>query len=50
MKERPLKFEFAERKRPWWQRLLASLRISLKPGKSWRRPVSSVWLKGGIEF
>lgn len=50
MKERPLKFEFAERKRPWWKRLLASLRLTIRPGKNLKRPVSLIGINGHVEF
>ena len=36
--------------RPWWVRLLSSLRISIKPGKSFKRPVSYVGVTGRVEF
>jgi hypothetical protein len=37
-------------KRPWWIRLLASLKLDLKIGGSLKRPVKSVMLKGKVEF
>lgn len=40
----------AEDSRPFWLRLLASLRLKIKPGKSLRRPVSEVTLQGKAEF
>ena len=39
-----------EDKRPLWLRLLRSLKIVIKPGKSLRRPVAQVEIRGGCEF
>ena len=36
--------------RPFWKRLLASLRIDIKPGKSMDKPVAYVGIKGKAEF
>ena len=35
---------------PWWLRLLRSLRISIKPGKSWKRPVGYIGVTGKVDF
>lgn len=37
-------------RRPFWRRLLGSLRLKIKPGKSLRRPVNEVWIEGGTDF
>jgi hypothetical protein len=37
-------------KRPWWVRLLASLKLDLKLGGSLKKPIKSVMLKGKVEF
>ena len=44
------RFQKPEDSRPFWRRLLASLRLKVKPGKSLRRPVSEVWIEGGTDF
>ena len=36
--------------RPFWKRLLASLRIDIKPSKSADKPVAYVGIKGKAEF
>lgn len=36
--------------RPFWKRLLASLRIDIKPGKSLGKPVAYVGIKGNADF
>ena len=36
--------------RPWWVRLLASIRVRLNPGKTFKRPIESAQITGGIEF
>jgi len=36
--------------RPFWKRLLASLRIQLKPGKSADKPVAYVGIKAQADF
>lgn len=36
--------------RSFWNRLLASLRIDIKPGKSADKPVAYVGIKGKAEF
>lgn len=36
--------------RPFWLRLLSSLRLRLRPGKTFRRPVERVTIEGGAEF
>lgn len=36
--------------RPWWKRLVGSLRLVVKPGKSFRKPVKEIGVSGGIEF
>lgn len=37
-------------KRPWWIRLLASLKLDLKLGGSLKKPIKSIMLKGKVEF
>ena len=37
-------------RRPFWRRLVASLRFSLKPGKTWRRPLGYFGVTGKAEF
>ena len=37
-------------RRSFWHRLLASLRIDIKPGKSVDKPVAYVGIKGKAEF
>lgn len=36
--------------RPWWKRLVSSLRLVVKPGKSFKKPVKEIGVTGGIEF
>ena len=36
--------------RPFWKRLLASLRISIKPGKRADKPVAYIGIKGRADF
>jgi len=36
--------------RPFWQRLLASLHIQLKPGKTADKPVAYVGIKAKADF
>ena len=36
--------------RPFWKRLLSSLRVVMKPGKSARKPVSYVGIKAKADF
>lgn len=36
--------------RPWWKRLVGSLRLVVTPGKVFKRPLKSVEVRGGIEF
>lgn len=36
--------------RPWWARLISSLRLVVRPGKDFKRPIKSVEVRGGIEF
>ena len=36
--------------RPFWKRLLASLRIHIKPGKSVDKPVAYVGVKAKADF
>jgi len=36
--------------RPFWKRLLASLRIQLKPGKTAEKPVAYVGIKARADF
>ncbi len=36
--------------RPFWKRLLASLRIDIKPGKCTDQPVSYVGIKAKADF
>ncbi len=36
--------------RKFWKRLLASLRIDIKPGKSADKPVAYVGIKGKADF
>jgi hypothetical protein len=36
--------------RPFWKRLLASLRIQLKPGKTADKPVAYVGIKAQADF
>ena len=40
----------AEDARPWWVRLLCSLRVRITPGTTLRRPVSYVGVTGRVEF
>ena len=40
----------AQDNRPFWQRLLSSLRISVKTGKDLKHPIQEVTIKGGAEF
>ena len=40
----------AEDRRPWWRRLVSSVRVTVTAGKSWRKPVKSVGIKGGCEW
>lgn len=35
---------------PWWKRVLRALRVSVRPGKSWRKLVSYVGIEGRIKF
>ena len=37
-------------RRSFWQRLLASLRIDIKPGKSVDKPVAYVGIRGTADF
>ena len=37
-------------RRSFWHRLLASLRIDIKPGKSVDKPVAYVGIKGNADF
>jgi hypothetical protein len=39
-----------EDQRPLWLRLLRSLRVVIKLGKSLRRPVTQVEIRGGCKF
>jgi hypothetical protein len=39
-----------EDERPFWKRLLCSLRIVAKPGTSWKEPVKEITLVGKAEF
>jgi hypothetical protein len=39
-----------EIQRPLWLRLLRSLKVVIKPGKSLRRPVARFEIRGGCEF
>lgn len=50
MRPSDLKFQTAEDRLSWWKRLLGSLRLRLKPGRTLRRPISSVMLTGKVEF
>jgi hypothetical protein len=47
-------FKVDRRQRPegrsFWRRLLASLRIDIKPGKSMDKPVAYVGIKANAEF
>jgi hypothetical protein len=36
--------------RPFWKRLLASLRIQLKPGKTADKPVAYIGIKAKADF
>lgn len=36
--------------RPWWKRLVSSLRLVVKPGKTFKKPVKEIGVTGGIEF
>ncbi len=36
--------------RSFWHRLLASLRIDIKPGKSMDKPVTYIGIKGKADF
>ena len=40
----------AEDSRPFWLRLISSLRINIKPGKTFARPINEVTLQGKAEF
>ena len=37
-------------RRSFWHRLLASLRLDIKPGKGMDKPVSYVGIKGNADF
>ena len=37
-------------KRPWWIRLLASLKFDLNLGGSLKKPIKSIMLKGKVDF
>ena len=36
--------------RPFWKRLLSSLRVAVRPGKSARKPVSYVGVRAKADF
>lgn len=36
--------------RPWWKRLIGSLCVVVKPGKTWKKPVKEIGVRGGVEF
>lgn len=44
------KKEAPEDQRPFWLRLLKSIRVVLKPGKTFQRPVAYLGVKGEAEF
>lgn len=35
---------------PWWRRLVGSLRVIVKPGKTFKKPVKEIGVRGGVEF
>jgi hypothetical protein len=37
-------------KRPWWIRLLASIKLDIKLGGSLKKPIKSIMLKGKVDF
>jgi len=39
-----------EDKRNWLLRLLCSLKLSIKPGQSVKKPIKEINLTGGIDF
>jgi len=39
-----------EDQRPLWLRLLRSLKIVIKPGKSLRRPIGYIEIRGKVDF
>jgi hypothetical protein len=39
-----------EDKRPWWRRLLGSIRPVVRVAPSVERPVRYIGVKGGVEF
>lgn len=48
--ERANKARVVEDARPWWKRLLASLRVVVKAGKSLKQPIREVSVRGRVEF
>lgn len=36
--------------RPWWKRLLGSLRVVVVPGKKLKKPISHAGITGGVKF
>jgi hypothetical protein len=44
------KTQIRQDKRPLWLRLLRSLKVVIKPGKTLRRPVAQFEIRGGCEF
>jgi hypothetical protein len=36
--------------RPWWVRLLASLRVAVKPGKTRKRLIEEATIRGRVEW
>lgn len=48
--ERANKPRTIEDSRPWWKRLLSSLRVVVKAGKSLKQPIREVSLRGRVEF
>jgi len=48
--ERSNKRRVVEDARPWWKRLVGSLHVVIKPGKSFAKPVKGIGVSGGVEF
>jgi len=41
---------FIEDSRPWWQRLIYSIRFFVKPGKTLKKTIKEIGISGGIKF
>jgi len=48
--EQASKPRVVEDSRPWWVRLLSSLCLVIKPGKSFKQPVKEIVVKGELRF